>query len=97
LRTDPLLKAKEVWMNEVIEQAPAVQVAQGSETMLAPQEVQKMLALSALGWGAKRIVSDRHIPAGRESAYSGQLRPASATAGVGINRPAQCRHKPATA
>lgn len=38
-----------------IEQAPLVEMGQGSEKMLAPQEVQKMLALSALGWGAKRI------------------------------------------
>lgn len=42
-------------MNEVIEQALLAQVGQGSEKMLAPQEVQKMQALSALGWGAKRI------------------------------------------
>lgn len=42
-------------MERVIEQAPLVEVSQGGETMLAPQEVQKMLALSALGWGAKRI------------------------------------------
>lgn len=42
-------------MDEVIEQASAVEVGRGSETMLAPQEVQRMLALSALGWGAKRI------------------------------------------
>ena len=42
-------------MEEVIEQAAAVAVNRRSETMLAPQEVQKMLALSALGWGAKRI------------------------------------------
>jgi uncharacterized protein YjcR len=54
LRTDPF-NAKEVWMQEVIEQAPLVEVGQGSEKMLAPQEVQRMLALSALGWGAKRI------------------------------------------
>jgi transposase len=42
-------------MEVVIEQAPAVEVGQGGEKMLAPQEVQKMLALNALGWGAKRI------------------------------------------
>lgn len=42
-------------MDEVIEQASAVEVGRGSETMLAPQEVRRMLALSALGWGAKRI------------------------------------------
>lgn len=42
-------------MDEVSGQAPPVGFGRGSETMLAPQEVQKMLALSALGWGAKRI------------------------------------------
>lgn len=41
-------------MEEVF-QAPQVAAGRGSETMLAPQEVQRMLALSALGWGAKRI------------------------------------------
>ena len=41
-------------MEEVF-QAPQVVTGWGSETMLAPQEVQRMLALSALGWGAKRI------------------------------------------
>lgn len=42
-------------MDEVSGQAPPVGFGRGSETMLAPQEVQRMLALSALGWGAKRI------------------------------------------
>lgn len=42
-------------MEEVVEQAPLVEVGQGGEKMLAPQEVQRMLALRALGWGAKRI------------------------------------------
>lgn len=42
-------------MEVVIEQAPLVEVCQGSEKMLAPHAVQRMLALSALGWGAKRI------------------------------------------
>jgi hypothetical protein len=37
-------------MDEVSGQAPPVGFRWGSETMLAPQEVQKMLALSALGW-----------------------------------------------
>lgn len=41
-------------MEEVF-QAPQVAAGRGSETMLAPQEVERMLALSALGWGAKRI------------------------------------------
>jgi hypothetical protein len=42
-------------MEVAIEQAPLVEAGRGSEKMLAPQEVQRMLALSALGWGAKRI------------------------------------------
>lgn len=41
-------------MEEVF-QAPQVVTGRGSETMLAPQEVQRMLALQALGWGSKRI------------------------------------------
>lgn len=41
-------------MEEVF-QAPQVAAGRGSETMLAPQEVQRMVALQALGWGAKRI------------------------------------------
>jgi len=42
-------------MEEVLFQAPKVAAGRGSETMLAPQEVQRMLALSALGWGSKRV------------------------------------------
>ncbi|MFN9679778.1 MAG: IS21 family transposase, partial [Betaproteobacteria bacterium] len=41
-------------MDEVF-QAPQVAAGRGSETMLAPLEVQRMLALKALGWGSKRI------------------------------------------
>ncbi len=41
-------------MEEVF-QAPQVEAGRRSETMLAPQEVQRMQALQALGWGAKRI------------------------------------------
>jgi hypothetical protein len=41
-------------MEEVF-QAPQVPAGGGSETMLATQEGQRMLALQALGWGAKRI------------------------------------------
>ncbi len=45
-------------MEEVIAQAPEVKAGWGSETMLAPQEVQRMPALRALGWGAKRISAE---------------------------------------
>lgn len=40
---------------ERVVQAPEVWTDRRGETMLAPQEVHKMLALQALGWGAKRI------------------------------------------
>ena len=39
---------------EEVYQAPQVAAGRGSETMLAPLEVQRMLALQALGWGSKR-------------------------------------------
>ena len=39
-------------MEEVF-QAPQGDMGGGSETMLAPQEVQRMLALQALGWGGQ--------------------------------------------
>ena len=42
-------------MSEVMGKALSIEDGRGGETMLAPQEVQKMLALSALGWGSKRI------------------------------------------
>ena len=42
-------------MIDAFKQARAVEADQGSEKMLAPLEVQKMLALKALGWGSKRI------------------------------------------
>jgi len=45
-------------VDELVEQAPAVEVGRGSETMLAPQEVRRMLGLRALGWGAKRISAE---------------------------------------
>jgi hypothetical protein len=41
-------------MQEVF-QAPQIAAGRGGETMLAPQEVRRMLALQAPGWGAKRI------------------------------------------
>jgi transposase len=42
-------------MEEIKAQAPVVKDNWRSATMLAPVEVQKMLALKALGWGSKRI------------------------------------------
>lgn len=40
-------------------QAPQVAAGRGSETVLAPQEAQRMVALQALGWEAERI--DREL------------------------------------
>lgn len=42
-------------MDEVMAQAPTVEIDWRSKTMLSPPEVHKMLALQALGWGSKRI------------------------------------------
>ena len=42
-------------MEDVFAQALAVEAGREGDTMLAPQEVQKMLALKALGWGSKSI------------------------------------------
>jgi hypothetical protein len=53
-RTDPL-HYKEVRMTDVVNDASGVIDVGGRQTMLAPQEVHRMLALQAQGWGAKRI------------------------------------------
>lgn len=42
-------------MTDVLNDASPVFHDRGSQTMLAPQEVQKMLTLQAQGWGSKRI------------------------------------------
>lgn len=42
-------------MTDVVTDPSSVMDAGGRQTMLAPQEVQRMLALQAQGWGAKRI------------------------------------------
>lgn len=42
-------------MTDVVNDPSRVMDAGGRQTMLAPQEVQRMLALHAQGWGAKRI------------------------------------------
>ena len=42
-------------MSDVVTDPSRVMDAGGRQTMLAPQEVQRMLALQAQGWGAKRI------------------------------------------
>jgi transposase len=76
-------------MNEVIEQAPRVQMGQGSEKMLAPQEVQKMQALSALGWGAKRISRELGCSRNtvREYLRAGGWRPMDVSARASVLEP----------
>ena len=39
-------------------QAAVVEASHGGQTMLSPEEVRRMQALSALGWGAKRICKE---------------------------------------
>ncbi len=42
-------------MEEVVEQAPRSDGTDGRQAMQTPEEVQAMLKLASLGWGAKRI------------------------------------------
>lgn len=75
-------------MEEVF-QAPQVAAGRGSETMLAPQEVQRMLALQALGWGAKRI--SREVGCSRNTVREylrrGGWRPMDVAARAGVLEP----------
>ena len=75
-------------MEEVF-QAPKVAAGRGSETMLAPQEVQRMLALSALGWGAKRISRELGCSRNtvREYLRQGGWRPMDVAARAGVLEP----------
>lgn len=72
-------------MEEVF-QAPQVAAGRGSETMRAPQEVQRMVALQALGWGAKRI--SRELGCSRNTVrqylWQGGWRPMDVAARAGI-------------
>lgn len=45
-------------MEEVFEQAPASLWTQGRQVMHTPEDVQAMLKLASLGWGAKRIAAE---------------------------------------
>src|SRR3954469_8748473 len=76
-------------MEEVIEQALLVEAGRGGETMLAPQEVQKMLALSALGWGAKRISRELGCSRNtvREYLRQGGWRPMDVSPRAGVLEP----------
>lgn len=77
-------------MEEVF-QAPQVEAGRGGETMLAPQEVQRMLALQALGWGAKRI--SRELGCSRNTVRQylrqGGWRPMDVAARSGVLEPHQ--------
>ena len=42
-------------MEEVVEQAPRSEWTEGRQAMQTPEDVQAMLKLASLGWGAKRI------------------------------------------
>ena len=42
-------------MQEVVEQAPRSEWTEGRQAMQTPEDVQAMLKLKSLGWGAKRI------------------------------------------
>ena len=75
-------------MEEVF-QAPQVPAGGGSETMLATQEGQRMLALQALGWGAKRI--SREVGCSRNTVREylrrGGWRPMDVAARAGVLEP----------
>lgn len=45
-------------MEEVVEQAPRSAWIEGRQAMQTPEDVQAMLKLASLGWGAKRISSE---------------------------------------
>jgi transposase len=75
-------------MEEVF-QAPQVEAGRRSETMLAPQEVQRMVALKALGWGARRI--SRELGCSRNTVRQylrqGGWRPMDVAARAGVLQP----------
>ena len=45
-------------MEEVVEQAPRSNEIEGSHAMHTPEDVQAMLKLASMGWGAKRIAAE---------------------------------------
>jgi len=80
---------KEVRVMDVFKQAPAVERDQGGEKMLAPQEVQKMLALKALGWGSKRISQEMGCSRNtvREYLRQGEWKPMDVSARASVLEP----------
>src|SRR6187551_3676212 len=71
-------------MQEVIEQAPRSGWVEGRQAMQTPEDVQAMLKLASLGWGAKRIAAElgcsrntvrRYMRQGGWQPYQAALRP----------------------
>ena len=52
-------------MKEAIEQAPRSTRIEGRQPMETPEDVQAMLKLASLGWGAKRV--DRELGCSRNT------------------------------
>lgn len=76
-------------MTDVVTDPSRVMDAGGRQTMLAAQEVQKMLALQAQGWGAKRISKDLGCSRNtvREYLRSGGCKPMDVSGRVSILAP----------
>lgn len=76
-------------MTDVVTDPSRVMDVGGRQTMLAPQEVQKMLALQAQGWGAKRISKELGCSRNtvREYLRSGGWKPMDVSGRVSILTP----------
>jgi len=76
-------------MTDVVTDPPHVMYDGGRQTMLAPQEVQRMLVLQAQGWGAKRISKELGCSRNtvREYLRSGGWKPMDVSGRVGSLEP----------
>lgn len=76
-------------MTDVVTDPSRVMDVGGRQTMLAPQEVQRMLALQAQGWGAKRISKELGCSRNtvREYLRSGGWKPMDVSGRAGILAP----------
>lgn len=76
-------------MTDVVTDPSRVIDVVGRQTMLAPQEVQRMLALQAQGWGAKRISRELGCSRNtvREYLRSGGWKPMDVSARTGVLAP----------
>jgi len=76
-------------MTDVVNDPSRVLDAGGRQTMLAPQEVQRMLALQAQGWGAKRISKELGCSRNtvREYLRSGGWKPMDVSGRAGVLAP----------